>query len=246
MKEQFLTYPNLPEGKVTLAAAGDYPEIIEALKKEGIKTVSFESRILPDETKKHTDMLICHIGGEDIFTAPEIDNSVLKETGFSTFTSEEIKGTYPDDVKLNIAVGKDFFAYNPKTADKALINALECRSLKGIKVKQGYSKCSLCFVTENAVITEDPSIYTALKGSRIDVLLISQGDIYLSESHCGFFGGSTGKISPDTLAVTGELKYHRDKEIIEDFCFSHGVKIKELRKGVIVDIGSIIPLLEMR
>ncbi len=245
MAEYFVKYPNLPEGRVTLAAAGDYKEIKEALANEGIKTLSFSNRILPDETKRHSDMLICHIGGEYIFCEPDINHDILKASGFSVLFSDRIKEKYPDDVKLNIAVSKSFYICNPKTAD-SLITVKLSATKKLYPVKQGYTKCSVCFVTENAVITEDPSIYEVLTGSEIDVLLISQGDIYLSEAHSGFFGGSSGKISRDILAVTGELKYHRDEKLIRQFCEKHGVKIKELKKGRITDIGGILPLKEKR
>lgn len=246
MKEYFINYPNLPEGRVTLAAAGDYPEITAALAEEGIRTLSFSSDILPDEVKRHSDMLLCHAGSHRIFAVPGINTSELKKTGFSVYLSDDIKAEYPLDVKLNVAVGKGFYICNPKTADSYLTDELILSGFTAFHTNQGYSKCSVCFVADNAIITEDPSIYQSLQRSSFDILLISQGDIYLSEKHSGFFGGSTGKISKDTLAVTGELKYHKDENRIRCFCEKHEVKIKELRKGRIIDIGSILPLLEMR
>jgi len=242
MSKLILT-PNLPEKPVTLAAAGNYPEIISALEGIGINTISFESGILPDEVSRHQDMLLCHIGQERLFLDPSQDKAPLEKEGFSVLTGDKIGDTYPLDVKLNIAVSKDFFIYNPKTADSTLIKELINTGKRGIPVKQGYTKCSLCFVTENAVITEDPSIYESLKNTDIHTLLISKGDIYLSDSHCGFFGGATGKTDKNTLAVTGSLQYHRDGEKIRDFCRSHGVEIKELTDGKIIDIGGILPLI---
>ncbi len=246
MKEYFLDYPNLPEGRVTLAAVGDYPEIINALREEGIKTLSYSSDILPDEVKKHSDMLLCHIGSHHIFAVPGINTDSLKKEGFSVYNSDSIGEAYPSDVKLNVAVGKGFYICNPKTADSFLTDELILGGFRGIHTNQGYSKCSVCFVTEKAIITEDPSIYKALHKTSFDTLLISQGDVYLSGKHSGFFGGSSGKISKDTLAVTGELRYHKDGEAIKCFCEKHDVKIKELRQGRIIDIGSILPLLETR
>lgn len=246
MKEHFVKYPNLPEGRVTLAAAGNYPEIINSLNNEGIKTVSFEAEALPEEICRHSDMLLCHIGDCRIFAAPDLDTGKLSEAGFSVYISDRPGAFYPDDVKLNVAVGKGHYIYNPLTIDDYLNEELILSGFIGIPVKQGYSKCSVCFVTDKALITEDPSAYKALQKTAYDVLLISQGDIFLSEKHSGFFGGSSGKISADTLAVAGELKYHKDGEEIERFCRAHGVKIKELKKGRIIDIGSILPLTEMR
>ncbi len=244
--EQFILTPNCPAGKVSLAAAGNYPEITAALIKEGIRVISLANPALNTEVSSHSDMLLCHTGDNTVFIDPSQNKDVFIREGFRAVTCSPLAENYPGDVKLNIAVSRDFFICNNKTADKSLLSFLSAAGKKEINVNQGYTKCSVCFVTENAVITEDPSIEAALKNSEIDVLTISKGDIYLSENHYGFFGGSTGKISKDTLAVTGEMKYHRDAHAITDFCNKHGVIIKELKKGVIADIGGILPLKEVR
>ena len=240
---RFITNPNLPDGKISLAAAGNYPEIINVLHNMGIRTLSLESTVLPDEVSRHQDMLLCHTGENEIFLSPEISPEPLLKEGFTVRHTAPLGDTYPHDVKLNVAVSRDFFVFNKKTADTALTEALTLSGRRAIPVKQGYTKCSICFVTENAVITEDPSIYEALSSTDIDTLLISKGDIYLSNTHCGFFGGSTGKISRDTLAVTGSLSTHRDGQKIKAFCKKHGVEILELTQGKIIDIGGILPLL---
>ena len=240
---RFITTPNLPEREVSLAAVGNYPQIIRALQKRGIRTLSFESSILPEEVSRHQDMLLCHTGENEIFLAHGLSPEPLISEGFTVSFSAPLGDAYPHDVKLNVAVSRDFFVFNPKTADTALSEALTLSGRRAIPVKQGYTKCSLCFVTENAVITEDPSIYEALSSTDIDTLLISKGDIYLSDTHCGFFGGSTGKLSPDTLAVTGSLSTHRDGQKIKAFCEKHGVSILELTQNKIIDVGGILPLL---
>lgn len=238
----FIKIPNLPGNKISLAAVGNYPEIIRALHNTGIRTLSLESAVLPKEVSRHQDMLLCHTGENEIFLSPELSPGSLISEGFTVRHSQAPGSTYPHDVKLNVAVSRDFFVFNPKAADSTLIEELKKSGRRAIPVKQGYTKCSLCFVTENAVITEDPSICEALKDTGIDVLLISKGDIYLSDSHYGFIGGSTGKISADTLAVTGSLSTHRDGEKIRDFCKKHSVEILELTQDRIIDVGGILPL----
>ena len=246
MTTDFLQYPNLPEGRVSLALAGNYPEIVSALEKEGIKILSFSSSILPEETASHQDMLLCHTGNEYIFIEPTQSPLQLEKEGFSVIKAHKAGAEYPEDVKLNTAVSKDFFVCNKKTCDKGLFAFLEKSGKAPILVKQGYSKCSVCFVTENAVITEDEGIRDALRRQGTDVLFISKGDIFLSGKHYGFFGGSSGKIDKNLLAVTGELKFHRDGEKIKAFCAEHKVDILELKKGRIIDIGGILPLKEKR
>lgn len=238
----FITTPNLPEGRVRLAAVGNYPEILAALHSLGIDTFSLESDILPDEISRHQDMLLCHTGGSSVFLDPAQNKAPLEKEGFTVKTVHPLKKTYPGDALLNVAVSKDFFIYNPKSADPTLVGELTESGKIPVRVKQGYTKCSLCFVTENALITEDPSVYEALRDTESHVLLISKGDIYLSDEHYGFFGGSTGKIDKHTLAVTGAISSHRDGEKIKDFCHSHNVNILELTSGRITDIGGILPL----
>lgn len=246
MKERWVNTPNLPQSRVTLAAVGNYPRVIEALNKEGIRTVSFSNSNLPDEIGRHQDMLLCHLGRDTVFLDPSQDKSILKKEGFSIYPSEELGKSYPHDARLNVAVSYGFFLHNPLSSDASLIEELILSGYIGLPVNQGYTKCSTCFVTENAIITDDTSVAEALKRTSHDVLLISKGDIFLSEKHYGFFGGSSGKISRDTLAITGELRYHRDGEAIKDFCEKHGVGIKELIKGRIIDVGGILPLAEKR
>lgn len=246
MKEGFVNIPNLPEGQVCFAVTGDYPEITAVLNDLGIRTCSFRNENLSPEVSRHSDMLICHTGENRIFADPLQDMSVLLNEGFSVSASERLSEKYPLDVKLNTAVSGNYFICNRKTVDKSLFDTLIKYGKTPVFVNQGYTKCSVCFIRENAVITEDGSIYEALKKTDTDVLLISKGDIYLSEKHHGFFGGCTGKTDRNTLAVTGELKYHRDGNKILEFCAKHSVSVKELTKGIITDIGGILPLKEMR
>ena len=244
--EGFIKIPNLPENKVTFAAVGDYPVFRKALSDMGIRIFSPENPVLDSEVSRHADMLICHTGENIIFADPLQDVTPLIKEGFTVYFTEELERNYPLDTRLNTAVGSKYFINNPKSVSACLYKYLENKGLRSISTRQGYTKCSLCFVTENAVITDDNSVYKAVREHFSDVLLISKGDIFLSEKHFGFFGGCTGKINKNTLAVTGELKSHRDHRAIYEFCAKHEVEIKELSKGRLTDIGGILPLKEMR
>ena len=139
----------------------------------------------------------------------------------------------------------DFALGRFDSVDAGLTTFLQTSGKELIPVKQGYAKCSLCFVTDNAFITEDPSLAAALEKRGAAVLRIAPGDIYLSERHYGFFGGASGKIAKDKLAVTGSLSLHRDGGRIRAFAETHGVEIVELTDGRITDIGGILPLKEI-
>ena len=145
---------------------------------------------------------------------------------------------------LNVAVSRDFALGNFRFADPSLKAFLAQSGRRLISVRQGYAKCSVCFVAPNAVITEDAGIAAALKKEGADVLLISAGDVVLSKAHSGFFGGSAGLIAPELLAVNGRLDTHRDGEKIKTFLHKYGVRALELTDGKITDIGGILPLTE--
>ena len=244
---EFINVPNLPEAPVTLAAVCDNSPVTEALHALGVQTVSpAPNTALPEETARHTDMLLCHAGGNVCFAAPEQTALAerLRREGFSVRFSAPPGPVYPDDIKLNVAVGKDFALGLFGKTDEDLTAFLRQTDRELIPVKQGYAKCGMCFVTDNAFITEDPSLAEALERRGAEVLRIAPGDVYLSERHHGFFGGATGKIAPDKLAVTGSLSRHRDRERICAFCAKHGVEIVELTNDRIIDIGGILPLKE--
>lgn len=246
MNGNFIRFPNLPEKKVTFFAAQAKPDIIKALESLGASCISLENPVLPDELKCHSDMLLCHTGGKNIFLDSTQTESaqILKDEGFSVTLCPDIKNSYPDDVKLNAAVCSTCFIGNRKTISTELFNTLKDSGKNFIQINQGYSKCSICFLSDRAVITDDEAGAAVLKKQNFEVLLISKGDIYLSDRHYGFFGGSSGKINKNTLAITGKLSYHRDCDKIFGFTKEHDIDIIELSDGPITDIGGILPLKE--
>ena len=245
---EFINVPNLPEAPVTLAAVCDDTRTTRALHALGIGTVSpAPDAALPEETKEHADLLLCHAGGSVCFVAPgqQALAERLQAEGFSVRFSAPPGAAYPEDIRLNVAVAKDFALGKFDSTDPGLAAFLRSSGRETIPVKQGYAKCSVCFVTDRAFITEDPSIAAALEKRGAEVLRIAPGDIYLSERHYGFFGGASGKIAKDRLAVAGSLSAHRDGSRIREFAERHGVEIVELTDGKLSDIGGILPLKEI-
>lgn len=237
--------PNLPECRVKKAIIGNHPEAAELLGKTGIETVVLNDNMLIDfSVRNHADMAACYLGEGRIIIdkaqtkiAEELEKSGLKVY----LTEKDISGDYPDDVALNCAVIGENLICNPKTANGTILEENADKRL--FSVKQGYCRCSVCPVTENAFITDDIGIYSKTRDS-LDVLLIEKGDILLEGKNYGFIGGASAKVDRDTLLFFGNLSTHRNACEIESFLAKHGVKHINLSDGPLRDIGGIIPITE--
>ena len=113
-----------------------------------------------------------------------------------------------------------------------------------INVNQGYTKCSVCAVSDKAFITDDKSIYKALKNAEYDVLEVEKGSVALDGYDYGFIGGACCKISKDVLAFFGNAKAHKCYEDIKAFCKNYNVDLLSLDNKRLCDIGSFIPIFE--
>ena len=243
---KYLQNPNTPNKRVggVIVDFRTNSDTIKSLEGLGIKVVpSIEVKTLHPSICGHTDMMIHHIENKRFVVAAEcydyfssiLDDAVLIKG------ADGLAEDYPKDILYNCAVCGDFVICN--TACTAIEILSEYRRLKKkiLNVKQGYSKCSICMVNENAIITADEGIARVCKNNGIDVLKINPGNIELPGMNYGFIGGATGLIDKNILAVNGELKTHPNGDAIRAFCKNYSVDVYELKKGSIADIGSILP-----
>ena len=242
---KILEFANLPSSSVKLCAIGEGNKQTEhELNSLGIKTVSPKaSENLLKSESAHADILMLHLGKEQIFLSKEQNElfNTLISFGFApTLLETELNSKYPENILLNAAIIKEkFFAHK-----NSISIFSEYKNFKFFPVNQGYAKCSACIINSNAAITEDDGIFTAIKTAGLDVLKIKKGDVKLHGMNYGFFGGAAGKLSPDILAINGQLRYNSDKDIIISFLRNHNVHIVELKSGEVEDIGGVLPLLE--
>lgn len=187
----------------------------------------------------HADLSICHLGKNRFVTPPcSFEYYKKKLPGADIIIGEyDPSGKYPFDASYCACVFGNYAVANEKITDPVLLKILK-DEFDFISVNQGYAKCNICPVSENAVITEDEGIEKKLS-SHIDVLLIKKGYVQLKGHPYGFIGGATGMIGKNTLYFNGELKNHPDREKIYEFLEKYSVKAKE-GKGAICDVGSII------
>lgn len=243
---RFIENPNLPSGRVKSIICGELCEELNLyLDSRGIERLVIEpNNFIDPAVKFHADMSALHMGGNKIIIEQNLFylGRVLEEKGFEAhFTSEPIKGEYPDDIVLNFAIFGDKLMGKIHYADEAVWAYRE--QFDFVNVKQGYCKCSCLVLGENAIITDDESVYKIALKNGIECLLISKGDITLAGHEYGFIGGASGKISENEVLFFGDITKHRDYKEIADFIEKHGCKIISLDFSL-TDFGGIIPIIE--
>lgn len=202
----------------------------------------FFSPLLDEAIRKHSDLTICHLGGKRFVTALGTGEYYKKKIPNAEIIEgiTEVKSPYPHDAAYCAAVFGKFAVANEKVTDPHLLSILK-EEFTFVNVSQGYAKCNICPIRENAVITEDEGIYRKLS-DYVDVLLIKKGNISLPPYEYGFFGGSTGMIGKDKLFVNGNIKTLEDADKIYTFLEKYSVTAIE-REGKISDVGSVIAIM---
>ena len=146
---------------------------------------------------------------------------------------------YPNDALLCACYTGKYLIYNPKTVDSSILKNLHSEL---IPVNQGYTKCSVCVVAKDAIITSDRAIASKALQVGMDVLLIEPGHIKLDGFDYGFIGGATFLINEKMLAFTGTLTAHPDKNRILAFLKTHHLEPVFLTDDPIFDIGGAVAL----
>ena len=218
------------------------------LKKRNIQIIkTVECKECYDAIKFHPDICVCNLGEGNIVVAPNVHEyyfDKLNPLGFNVIKGSSYVGKkYPNNIQYNVTIFGRFAIHNFNYTDEQILHYINKENLVKINIKQGYSKCSICIVDENSIITSDKGIYKAANKYGIDCLLISNDNIRLFELDYGFIGGCTGLISKNKIAFLGNVKKHPDYERIKNFIKSKNKEIVSLSKEQLLDLGSIIPLM---
>ena len=155
-------------------------------------------------------------------------------------SKKSLSNTYPADIILNSLILENYFIHNLKYSDEELLKSQN--SKVHINVPQGYTKCSVLPVRDNALITSDKGIFESLKDYDFDILLLPPRDILLPSLNYGFIGGVGGMISNDKMAFFGDLDSYKWGNEIKKFLFKYDVSPVSLRKGKLIDRGSLLIL----
>ena len=218
-------------------------EIKTNLKKYGNIIFTDTVNNLYEPVNTHPDIQIHFFDNYKAICCPELYNyykKILPQTIFLIAGKKKAGGGYPNDASYNVAVFGRNLVCNINYTEKIILDYYENLGYNIINVKQGYTKCNICPVADNAVITEDDGIYRELISNNIDVCKINSGEINLKNFKYGFIGGATGFIDKNSIGVLGDIKKHLDFDKINTFVNRYNKQIISLGNSRVTDYGSII------
>lgn len=242
---RFVEKPHLPQGEVRQIIIGEkYKNVLKnALFEQNIAPIWLKNNNFVDERLSgHCDLMAAHLGGNRLAVQSSVaDDCELINNIELICTENPSRPEYPYDAGLNICIVGERLIYNPKSANMLIVSQLE-----GTKLicKQGYTKCSICVVDENSIITADNKIAAIATAAGMDVLHVSEKITALDGFEHGFIGGASFKISRNKMAFTGVITDEHERSRIERFLNERGIAPVYLTDAPIFDIGSAIPITE--
>jgi hypothetical protein len=243
--------PNLPSGKVNqMLVSSILPQdITDELISLGVEPIKLgKSLRIKSELAYHPDILVFNYKpGKWLveYDSAYFPGNNLNVNEMLTPVKYHIGNKYPADCIFNsFVIGKTIFCGFVNVGMYENIDELEDFSF--ISFKQGYTKCSVIPVNENAFITSDKAIYKKLKEMKFDCLYAEADSILLNGYSNGFIGGCAGKVSKDLLVFTGNIELHNSYTSIRDFCRNYGVEVYSLSKDPLYDYGGLLPVSEVQ
>ena len=154
---------------------------------------------------------------------------------------KEVGQKYPETVPYNAVGIGNLLIHNLKHTDETILSSYE----NHINVNQGYTRCNLLALNENAFITSDLAISRQLsavnsqsQSSTVKVLYIDPKQIKLEGQRNGFFPGCCG-VWKNNLIVCGSTKNLKEKTELDKFLKENNFNLIELYDGELIDVGSI-------
>ena len=229
---------------MSLIIGSKYTDEINELRQLGYDVITFSPlENLDSEISSHADINLFRWCDGTLF----INESIKDEIGeavapYRRVSVKDVFSPYPNDVKLNAALIGNNLMCNTKYVAKEILQYAEKNNIRIIHINQGYSKCSVCIVNNNSVITADDSIACLLKNYQIDVLKITEGNICLSKDHYGFIGGSSGRLNDNEIYFSGDLSSHPDYDRIIEFLDKYHVKPIFNKNRKLNDFGGFVKI----
>lgn len=240
----------------TIIADSKMPEEAKKnLKKLGNVLFLNPTEITYNSISSHPDIFFFQKDDALIY-APNAPKRIIKELKKRKIKliegKKEVGKKYPETVPYNAVGIGSLLIHNLKHTDETILSFYE----NHINVNQGYTRCNLLALNENAFITSDVGIFNAFNRQqttdnslypheshvetygRTSVLYIDPKQIKLEGQKNGFFPGCCG-VWKNNLIVCGSTKYLKEKEELDKFLQDNNFNLIELYDGELIDVGSI-------
>ena len=235
--------PNLPTIKVSTVIVdknihNETKKLISDLGIKIIETISVDD--ITDCTSSHPDMQFLHLGNTRALAAKqtyEYYKSKLPE--FDITCVDKVYSPYPNDSLLNVTIVGEFCFTSKLQWGKleAFIDA------QPIFINQGYSKCNICILNENAIITSDRGIEREALKNGLRTYFLESNEIALDGYNNGFWGGSSGLVDRGRLLLNGNIEKLDCFDKLIDIFKKEKIEPVYHKEGEICDNGSIIPII---
>ena len=150
---------------------------------------------------------------------------------------EPVGEKYPQSSKYNSVCTSTHLIHNFRNTDSVITRI--CEDLDLIHVDQGYTRCNLIPLLNDAFISSDRGISKVLNRYGIENICIDAKGIELPGFSHGFFGGCCG-IFDQKLFVIGKIDHLENAKEFREFITSKNIEIIELYNGNLFDGGSIL------
>ncbi len=246
MNFEIISTPHLPTGKVSHLLCGSITKELQDSLLHYVDSILYtkSEAAIESALQNHADLSACPLPENKIIISKS--QSDLKEKlislGFYVIMQDDVSSPYPADCLLNFINTANYLIYNNVIHEHAKYHLQN----KTLLAKQGYIKCSVAPIAENAILTDDAGIAKAAQQHDMQVCFVEKGDIQLSGYAYGFIGGCCGKLSEHTLAFCGNVESHRDHKKITEFLKRYEVEAISLLDSQLMDIGSLIPLTQKK
>ncbi|MCE1188691.1 MAG: hypothetical protein LWX56_06065 [Ignavibacteria bacterium] len=221
---------NAAAPSAVLGALGMYADIIP-----------FETNgITYPEISNHPDVFFCKVDNYLVYApnTPEKYIQRLRKSGIQLIKGEKPVGNlYPASAYYNGVATGAVFIHHREITDTVL--AKTCHEKEFIHVNQGYTRCSVLPITDNAFITSDEGIHKQLEAAGKESLLVNSSDIELPGMKSGFFGGCTG-IFDNAIYIMGSLSQYSCGETVRQFLAGKGRHVINLANSPLFDGGSLL------
>ncbi len=234
-------------------------EVCEAINRFGFTVVRLPSFIVLNALiREHPDSLVFPLPDGRILLHSDYygaNGAFFDVLGLPVATTDEPIGEkYPDDILLNaLVLGSTLYGRLDKIS-RMITGAYAER----VNVKQGYARCSVLALGDNAAVIADRGLAGALGSRGVDVLLLPPGGIrlgsgihaagkYADEKYAGgkyadggFIGGSGVMLRGDLCGFFGDINGYAHYAELCEFADAHGVELVSLGTFPLSDLGGAV------